>query len=94
MTSMWSDTKPIGTITAALARSFGEALQVVVDVGLEPRHLRRTGARAVDELAAVPGAGLVADPLHDLGRRRCGAGTRRPARAARWPRSSTRGSSG
>ena len=42
-------------------------LEVVVDVGLEPRHVRRPGPRAVDELVRVASAGLLADPLDDLG---------------------------
>ena len=55
---------------------------MVVDVGLEPRHLRRTGPRAVDERVRVAAPGLLPHPLDDLGhraavlvrrrRRRCG----------------------
>ena len=53
------------------------ASQVVVDVGLEPRHVRRAGPRAEDQVAAVPGAGLLAAPARRSRRRRCGAGRRR-----------------
>ena len=44
-----------------------QIMQVVVDVGLEPRHVRRAGPRAEHQLAAVPGAGLLPHPLDDLG---------------------------
>ncbi len=67
MTSMWSETKPIGTITTAFARPGGERLEVVVDVGLEPRHVRGAGAGAVDELVPGTGPGLLPDPVDDLG---------------------------
>ena len=41
MTSMWSETKPTGTITTAGTPVAGERLEVVVDVRLQPRHVRR-----------------------------------------------------
>ena len=39
-----------------------ETLEVVVDVGLEPRHLGRSGARAEDEVVVEPPAGDLGDP--------------------------------
>jgi hypothetical protein len=71
----------------------GQPLEVVVDVGLEPGHLRRTRPRAEDQVVGqvVPG-----DGRHPVGRRtprRCGAGRGRPRPRVRCPRSSTSGSS-
>ncbi len=46
----------------------GELLQVVVDVGLEPRHLRRPGPGAEDEVVLVHPAGDLGDPVDDVRR--------------------------
>ena len=67
MTSMWSETKPIGTTTTPATPCRGQLLEVVVDVGLEPRHVRRPGPRAEDQLVRRSGGRSPArDPLDDL----------------------------
>ena len=67
MTSMWSETKPIGTTDHAGDAALLQRAQVVVDVGLEPRHVRRARAGAEDQLGGVAVPGLLAHPLDDLG---------------------------
>ena len=51
-TSMWSLTKPSGTITTARMPRAGSIGDDVVDVGLQPGHARRPAAGLVDELPA------------------------------------------
>ena len=48
--------------------SAGELLEVVVDVGLEPRHLRRAGARAEDQVVVVAASGGRGDAVGDVRR--------------------------
>ena len=66
MTSMWSDTKPIGHHDHPADALLGELLDPVVDVGLQPRHVRRAGPGAEHQLGRVAVAGLLAHPLRDL----------------------------
>ncbi len=55
MTSMWSDTNPIGNHHDAPDPVLGELVDAVVDVGLQPRHARR--ARTASRRPAPSGSG-------------------------------------
>ena len=49
-TSRWSETKPVGRHDDRPHAAPRRATQVVVDVRLEPRHLRRSGTRLPDQI--------------------------------------------
>ena len=81
MTSMWSDTKPIGHQHHPPHAVGGQLREVVVDVGLQPRRGRGARARAVDEVVPVGAAGRRLHPAGHLVDRAAVLADVRPAAA-------------